>query len=56
MFTHRYNGMYINGSCHKAQCYVVDDYGTFTGQMFKSYRAAQIAITRARKAGVEASR
>lgn len=56
MFTHSYNGMYINGYCYKAQCYVTDDYGTFTGRMFKTYRAAQIAITKARKAGVQSSR
>jgi hypothetical protein len=56
MFTHRYNGMYINGSCSKASCYVTDDFGTFKGKMFKSYRAAQIAITKARKAGVDESR
>ncbi len=56
MFTHYYNGMYINGSFNKAQCYVTDDYGTFKGLVFKSYRAAQIAITKARNNGVEASR
>lgn len=56
MFTHYYNGMYINGSCASGWCYVTDDYGTFKGLRFRSYRAAQIAITKARKAGVLASR
>lgn len=56
MFTHYYNGMYINGYCNKDDCYVTDDYGTFLGKRFKSYRSAQIAITKARKAGVHASR
>ena len=56
MFTHRYNGMYINGSCNKPQCYVTDDYGTFQGRFFKSYRSAQIAISKARKAGTPESR
>lgn len=56
MFTHRYNGMYINGSCARAECYVTDDTGHFYGKMFKSYRAAQIAITKARAKGVPESR
>ena len=56
MFTHYYNGMYINGSISKPCCYVTDDLGIFVGRMFKSYRAAQIAITKARKSGVPASR
>lgn len=56
MFTIRYNGMYINGYCAKDQCYITDDFGTFRGRMFKSFRAAQIAITKARKCGVNESR
>ena len=56
MFTHYYNGMYINGYCDKAWCYIADDSGLFAGKRFKSYRAAQIAITKARKAGAPASR
>ena len=56
MFTKYYNGMYINGSFSRAACYVSDDTGHFCGRVFKSYRAAQIAITRARAAGVPASR
>ncbi len=56
MFTHRYKGMYINGSCNKTECYVTDDFGTFLGRSFKTYRAAQIAITKAHKLGVLASR
>jgi len=56
MFTHRYNGMYINGYCNKPECYVTDDTHHFHGRRFKSYRAAQIAITKARNAGVPESR
>jgi hypothetical protein len=48
--------MYINGYCNKSECYVTDDTGHFHGKRFKSYRAAQIAITKARKAGIPASR
>ena len=56
MFTIYYNGMYINGGCDKQIYYVADDYGTYKGIRFKSFRAAQIAITKARNKGVEASR
>ena len=56
MFTYRYNGMYINGSVNTKVCYVTDDYDTFKGKIFKSYRAAQVAITKARKSGVLESR
>lgn len=56
MFTHYYNGMYINGRCDRSACYVTDDSGRFAGRTFKSYRAAQIAITKARKAGAPVSR
>ena len=56
MFTYRYNGMYINGYINKNTCYVTDDYNTFAGKVFKSYRAAQVAITKARNRGVPESR
>lgn len=56
MFTHKYNGMYINGKFDTDRCYVTDDTNHFAGRTFKSYRAAQIAITKARKAGVPESR
>jgi len=56
MFTNYYCGMYINGRCDRSACYVTDDTGHFIGRVFKTYRAAQIAITKARKAGVPASR
>lgn len=56
MFTIRYNGMYINGYCEKPECYVTDDTGHYRGRVFKSMLAAKIAITKARKAGIPASR
>ena len=56
MFTHYYNGAYIHGHCTKSACYVTTDTGHFFGVVFKSYRAAQIAITKARNAGLPASR
>jgi hypothetical protein len=56
MFTYKYNGMYINGSIDKQTVYVTDDTNHFKGKIFKSYRAAQVAITKARNAGVPASR
>lgn len=56
MFTIYYNGMYINGYCAKPACYVTDDTGHFHGRVFRSMRAAKIAITRARNAGIPASR
>lgn len=56
MFTKYYNGMYINAYISKDTCYVTDDHNTFSGITFKSYRAAQLAITKARKQGVPASR
>lgn len=54
MTTQYYNGMYIN--IGRLGCYVTDDTGYFVGRRFKSYRAAQLAITKARRAGVPASR
>jgi len=56
MYTIRYNGSYINGSFAGADCYVTDDSDHFCGQRFKSIHAAKIAITRARRAGLPASR
>lgn len=56
MFTHRYNGAYINGYCNRPECYVTTDCGRFYGRTFKTYRAAQIAITKARRAGMPESR
>lgn len=56
MFTHRYNGAYINGSFNRSECYVTTDCRRFHGRAFKSYRAAQIAITKARAAGMPESR
>jgi hypothetical protein len=44
MFTHNYKGMYINGYFGREECYVPG-----LGE-FKSYRAAQLAITKAVKA------
>jgi hypothetical protein len=41
MFTHKYKSHYINGYCDRSECYVPG-----LGR-FKSYRAAQLAITRA---------
>lgn len=56
MFTKYYNGMFINGYVNKCECYITDDYNTFSGKRFKSYRSAQIAITKARKSGIPESR
>jgi hypothetical protein len=56
MFTFYYNGMYINGSFSRDDCYVTDDTFHFLGRRFSSTHAAKIAITRARKAGIPASR
>ena len=46
MFTIYYNGMWINGYCDKQIYYIADDCGTYKGIRFKSFRAAQIAITK----------
>lgn len=56
MFTIRYNGMYINGSIAKSECYVTDDFNTFQNRRFKSLQAAKIAITKARNNGAQESR
>lgn len=46
MFTHNYKGMYIHGYIASAEC-TVTGYGIKPSKVFKSYRAAQIAITKA---------
>ena len=46
MFTHYYKGMYIHGYCDKKECRV-SGYGISPNVLFKSYRAAQLAITKA---------
>ena len=46
MLTHYYKGFYINGRCDCDACSITDDTGHFIGRTFKSYRAAQIAITK----------
>lgn len=56
MFTIYYNGMYIHGYCDKSNCRVTDETGKFVGITFKSILAAKQAITKARNAGVPASR
>lgn len=48
MFTHKYRGMYIHGHCNKPQC-TVTGFSIPAGKVFKSYRAAQLAIARAVK-------
>ena len=45
MFTHNYKGAYIHGYFDKPEC-KVSGLG-LEGKVFKSYRAAQIAITKA---------
>jgi len=48
MFTHNYKGMYIHGYCDKPQCRV-SGYSIPSDKIFKSYRAAQLAISKAVK-------
>ena len=48
MFTHYYKGGYIHGYCAKDECRV-SIYGIPFTKLFKSYRAAQLAITKACK-------
>lgn len=55
-FTHYYKGMYINGRCDKPECYITDETCHFKTRTFKSYRSAQINITKARNKGIPASR
>ncbi len=46
MFTHYYKGLYINGYTDKSECTVVFESGSPLLSKFKSYRAAQLAITK----------
>lgn len=48
MFTHNYKGYYIHGYFDKPQCTVVG-FGIDHKRVFKSYRAAQLAITKETK-------
>ena len=48
MFTRYYKGMYIHGYFDKPEC-TVTGY-RLTGKTFKSYRAAQLAVSKAVKA------
>jgi hypothetical protein len=48
MFTHNYRGMYIHGYCDKKECRVTG-FAIDPKKRFKSYRAAQLAITAACK-------
>jgi len=49
MFTIYYKGLYINGYCDKDECYVAGFPNSFAGKRFKSFRAAQLAITESLK-------
>lgn len=50
MFTHKYKGLWINGFTDKPECYVLSERdGCFRNKTFRSYRAAQIAITNSLK-------
>jgi len=55
MFTFHYNGMFINGHFDRNECRVTDDHNTFQGLVFKTCIGAKRAITKARKAGIQAS-
>ena len=48
MFTHNYKGYFIHGYFDKPQC-TVSGFGIDSKKVFKSYRAAQLAITEAVK-------
>ena len=48
MFTHNYRGMFIHGYCDKPECRVTG-FDIDPRRVFKSYRAAQLAITAACK-------
>jgi len=56
MFTHYYKGMFIHGYFDRKECHVTAENDHFRGRRFPTYRAAQMAITKARNAGVPASR
>ncbi len=47
MWTVYYKGMFINGYSDRDECTVIG--GKLTDRKFKSFRAAQIAITKAVK-------
>jgi hypothetical protein len=49
MFTHNYKGMYIHGYADKDEC-TVSGFSIPVGKVFKSYRAAQMAVSKAVKA------
>ena len=46
MFTHNYKGYFIHGYFDKPQC-TVSGFGIDPKRVFISYRAAQLAITKA---------
>lgn len=48
MFTHNYKGYFIHGYFDKPQC-TVSGFEIDHKRVFKSYRAAQLAITKAAK-------
>lgn len=48
MFTHNYRGMFIHGYFDKPECRVTG-YSIYPAKVFKSYRAAQLAISAACK-------
>ena len=48
MFTHNYKGMHIHGYFDKPEC-KVSGFSIEPNKRFKSYRAAQLAITAACK-------
>ena len=55
MFTDCYKGFFINGYCDRSECRVIFPNGgeVLPGYAFKSYRAAQLFITKfLNKAGV----
>lgn len=48
MYTHNYKGMYIHGYCDRSVCSVTG-YSIPPSKVFKTYRAAQMAISKAVK-------
>ena len=48
MFTHNYKGMFIHGYFDKSECRVTG-FSIDPHKVFKSYRAAQIAISKSCK-------
>ena len=53
MFTHNYRGMFIHGYFDKPECWI-SGFNINPSKLFKSYRAAQIAVTKAIKKHDEA--